>query len=233
VQILIIEDDEPVLSFLQRGLEAEQYSVEVASDGSRAKSLVDSHRYDLVILDLNLPTIDGIEVLKHLRLKDRRVPVLILSSRRGVEDRVRSLDLGADDFLPKPFAFSELCARARALLRRSSEGSEAVLQVGDLEFDRLKRVVRRGERQIDLTPKELALLQYLMENAGRCVTRAMIIEHVWKLSPDTVSNVVDVYINYLRKKIDEGSQNPLIHTLRGSGYVIRPTAGKAVAGEAQ
>jgi DNA-binding response OmpR family regulator len=229
LQILIIEDDEPVLSFLQRGLEAEQYTVRVATDGSQAKSMVDSHRYDLVILDLNLPTADGIEVLKHLRLQDRRVPVLILSSRRGVEDRVRSLDLGADDFLPKPFAFSELCARTRALLRRSSQASEAVLQVENLEFDRLKRIVRRGERQIDLTPKELALLQYLMENAGRCVTRAMIIEHVWKLAPDTVSNVVDVYINYLRKKIDEGSQNPLIHTLRGSGYVIRPAVQNAGA----
>ncbi|HTV56187.1 MAG TPA: response regulator transcription factor [Terriglobia bacterium] len=231
MQILIIEDDEPVLSFLQRGLEAEQYEVCVASDGSCAKSLVDSRRYDLIILDLNLPGVDGVEVLKYVRSKDRRVPVLILSSRRGVEDRVRTLDLGADDFLPKPFAFSELCARTRALVRRSKEGSDAVLQVADLEFDRLKRAVRRGERRIDLTPKELALLQYLMENAGRCVTRTMIIENVWKLSPDTVSNVVDVYINYLRKKIDEGSQNPLIHTLRGSGYVIRPVAQNLVAAQ--
>jgi DNA-binding response OmpR family regulator len=231
MQILIVEDDEPVLSFLQRGLEAEQHAVEVASDGNRAKSLIDSRRYDLVILDLNLPAVDGIEVLKYLRSRDRRVPVLVLSSRRGVEDRVRSLDLGADDFLPKPFAFSELCARTRALVRRSKERSDTVLQVEDLEFDRLKRTVRRGERQIDLTPKELALLQYLMENTGRCVTRAMIIENVWKLSPDTVSNVVDVYINYLRKKIDEGSQNPLIHTLRGSGYVIKPPVRNFVAGQ--
>jgi DNA-binding response OmpR family regulator len=218
-QILIIEDDEPVLAFLQRGLEAEQYLVDTAPDGTLGKSLLDSRRYGLVILDLNLPNMDGIEVLKYLRSQDGRVPVLVLSSRRGVEDRVGTLDFGADDFLPKPFAFSELCARVRALLRRSGENVAPVLRLDDLELDRLKRSVRRGAREIDLTPKEFALLQYLLENAGCCVTRAMIIENVWKLSPDTVSNVVDVYINYLRKKIDESSKRPLIHTLRKSGYL--------------
>ena len=226
-RILIVEDDEPVLAFLRRGLEDEHYLVDSALDGSQAGSLLDSRQYDLVILDLNLPQVDGVEVLKHFRSKEKRAPVLVLSSRRGVEDRVRTLDLGADDFLPKPFAFSELCARIRALLRRSAEGTEPVLRVDDLELDRLQRTVRRGSRTIDLTPKEFSLLQYLMENAGCCVSRAMIIQNVWKLSPDTVSNVVDVYINYVRKKIDEGSQRPLIHTLRGSGYLAGLTVSEA------
>lgn len=224
IQVLIVDDDEPLLAFLQKGFEAEKYSVDVASDGGLAKKLLDSRAYDLVILDLNLPGADGVEVLRHLRSQDRRVPTLVLSSRREIEERVRTLDGGADDYLPKPFAFSELCARSRALLRRSKDASEPLLQVGDLELHRVTRVVRRGERQIELTLKELALLEYLMENAGRCVTRAMILERVWKLAPDTVSNVVDVYVNYLRKKIDETSETPLIHTLRGSGYMIRGNA---------
>jgi DNA-binding response OmpR family regulator len=229
-QVLVIDDDEPVLAFLQKGLEAEQYEVYTASDGSQAKELLESCRYDLVILDLNLPDMDGAELLKDFRLKDKSVPVLVLSSRRELEERVRTLDFGADDFLPKPFAFSELCARIRALMRRSG-GAEPVLHMDDLELDRLNRTVRRAGREIDLTPKEFSLLQYLMENAGHCVSRAMIIENVWKLSPDTVSNVVDVYINYLRKKVDEGSQKPLIHTLRGAGYLAGLNVDEARAKE--
>lgn len=220
MRLLIVDDDEPVLTFLRRGFEAEQYTVDVAPDGQQAESLMDNQEYDLVVLDLNLPAADGVEVLRHLRAKDGSVPVLILSSRREVDERVRALDFGADDFVPKPFAFSELSARARALLRRSKGSCEPVLRVEDLELHRVDRAARRGDRQIELTPKELALLEYLMQNAGRCVTRSMIIEHVWKLAPDTVSNVVDVYINYLRKKIDEGTPAPLIHTLRGSGYLM-------------
>ncbi|MGH9377767.1 MAG: response regulator transcription factor [Terriglobia bacterium] len=220
MRLLIVDDDEPVLTFLRKGFEAEQYTVDVALDSHQAEGLTDTEEYDLVILDLNLPKGDGVEVLKHLRANNGSVPVMILSSRREVEERVRTLDLGADDFVPKPFAFSELSARARALLRRSRGNCEPILRVEDLELHRVNRAARRGDRQIELTPKELALLEYLMQNAGRCVTRSMIIEHVWKLAPDTVSNVVDVYINYLRKKIDEGTPLPLIHTLRGSGYLM-------------
>lgn len=220
MRLLIIESDEPVLTFLQGSFEAEQYTVDTAPDGRQGGDLAAAREYDLVILDLNPPAIDGAEVLHALRSMDRSVPVIVLSSRREVEDRVRTLDMGADDYVPKPFAFSELAARARALLRRVGSGAAPVLRVEDLELHRVERKARRGERQIELTPKELGLLEYLMQNAGRCVTRAMIIEHVWKLSPDTISNVVDVYINYLRKKIDEGSVLPLIHTLRGAGYVM-------------
>lgn len=220
MRLLIIEDDEPVLTFLQKSFEAEQYAVDAAADSRQGESLTWSRKYDLIILDLNLPPIDGIAVLKSLRAQNRSIPVMVLSSRREVEDRVEALDAGADDYLAKPFAFSELAARVRALLRRAADGPEPILRVEDLELNRVERLARRGDKRIDLTPKELALLEYLMQNSGRCVTRAMIIEHVWKLSLDTVSNVVDVYINYLRKKIDEGSSLRLIHTLRGSGYFL-------------
>ena len=220
MRLLIVDDDEPVLTFLRRGLEAERYGVDTALDAQAAEVLMKTQDYDLVVLDLNLPTTDGIEVLRRLRSRDGSAPVLILSSRREVEERVRALDFGADDYLPKPFALSELCARVRALLRRSKGTCEPVLRVDDLELDRVDRAAHRGDRQIELTPKELALLEYLMQNAGRCVSRSQIIEHVWKLAPDTVSNVVDVYINYLRKKIDEGAPVRLIHTQRGSGYLM-------------
>lgn len=219
-RLLIIEDDEPVLTFLQKGFEAEDYVVDAAVDGRQAQSMVETCAYDLVILDLNLPQVNGMDVLKRLRSHNKPAAVLVLSSRREIEERVSALDQGADDYVPKPFAFSELSARARALLRRSRECSVPRLQVEDLELDRVERTVKRGGRGIDLTPKELALLEYLMHHAGQCVTRAMIIENVWKLPPDTVSNVVDVYINYLRKKIDEGSEVRLIHTLRGAGYLV-------------
>lgn len=220
MRLLIIEDDEPVLTFLQKSFEAEHYAVEAAADSRQGQTLAGSRKYDLIILDLNLPQTNEIEVLKNLRAQNKSVPVLVLSARRDVEDRVAALDSGADDYLSKPFAFSELAARVRALLRRAADVPEPVLRVEDLELNRVERLARRGEKRIDLTPKELALLEYLMQNSGRCVSRSMIIEHVWKLSLDTVSNVVDVYINYLRKKVDEGSNLPLIHTLRGSGYFL-------------
>ncbi len=220
MNVLIIEDDEPVAAFLRQGFEDEQYAVDVAADGQQGRSLAETRRYDLVILDLSLPELDGSDILQRLRDRNSSVPVLVLSGHSEIPERVRTLDMGADDFLAKPFAFSELAARARALLRRSKQTGSPVLRVEDLELDRMKRQVRRAGREIDLTPKELALLEYLMENAGRCVSRAMIIEDVWKLAPDTVSNVVDVYINYLRKKIDGESDRRLIHTLRRSGYFI-------------
>jgi DNA-binding response OmpR family regulator len=220
MRILVVEDDKPVASFVKKGLESEQYAVDLAWDGEDAQSLVGEANFDLVILDLVLPKIDGLEVLKHIRSRKPSPPVLILSGRARVEDRVKGLDLGADDYLTKPFSFSELSARVRALLRRSPNWVGVVLRVKELELDRAERVVRRAGRRIDLTPREFALLEYLMRNVGRCVTRAMIIEHVWNFSFDTMTNVVDVYINYLRKKVDHDFESKLIHTVRNVGYEL-------------
>jgi DNA-binding response OmpR family regulator len=218
MRILVVEDDKAVASFVKKGLESEQYAVDVAGDGEDAQSLVGEANFDLVILDLVLPKVDGLEVLKRIRGREISPPVLILSGRARVEDRVKGLDLGADDYLTKPFSFSELSARVRALLRRSPNTIGIILRVEDLELDRAERVVKRAGRRIDMTPREFALLEYLMRNAGRSVTRAMIIEHVWNFSFDTMTNVVDVYINYLRKKIDQDCECKLIHTVRNVGY---------------
>jgi two-component system copper resistance phosphate regulon response regulator CusR len=182
--------------------------------------MVNQFDYDVAILDLSLPRVDGLDVLKHIRESKPALPVLILTGRNRVEDRVKGLDMGADDYLTKPFSFSELSARVRALLRRAAQPAEVVLRVGDLELNRVERTVKRARQAIELTPKEFALLEYLMRNAGRCVTRAMIIEHVWNLSFDTMTNVVDVYINYLRKKVDSSYEHKLIRTVRGVGYHI-------------
>jgi two-component system copper resistance phosphate regulon response regulator CusR len=218
LRILVAEDDRPVASFLKKGLEAEHYAVDVAAGGDEALSLTEAVDYDLMVLDLMLPEIDGLELLKRLRARKRNLPVLILTGRNRVEDRVKGLDLGADDYLTKPFAYRELSARVRALLRRGHRPPELKLKVADLELDRVERTVRRGGKVIDLTPKEFALLEYLMRNTGRAVTRAMIIEHVWNFSFDTMTNVVDVYINYLRRKVDSGFAPRLIQTVRGTGY---------------
>lgn len=218
MRILIAEDDQALARFVRQGLEAEHYSVDVVSDGEQARTAAVESPYDMVILDLNLPKLDGVTVLRQLRLKKPSLPVLILTQRTKVEDRVTCLDTGADDYLPKPFSFSELSARLRALLRRSHLPSESVLETGDLKLDRVQRIVERAGKRIELTAKEFALLEYLMRNAGRDVTRSMIIEHVWNLSFDSTTNVVDVYINYLRRKIDDGHPVKLIHTARGIGY---------------
>ena len=220
MRILLAEDDVPVARFVRKGLEAEHYAVDVASAGDEARYMIDEFNFDLVILDLNLPRLDGLEVLKHTRAKKASLPVLILTSRSAVEERVKGLDLGADDYLSKPFSFTELAARVRALLRRNSQPAEVKLRVADLEIDRVERRITRAGHHIELTPREFALLEYLMRNTGRCVTRAMIIEHVWNFSFDTMTNVVDVYINYLRKKIDQGFEPKLIHTIRGAGYQL-------------
>ena len=220
MRILVVEDDKAVASFVKRGLESEQYAVDVAGDGEEAQVLIEAASFDLIILDLVLPKVDGLEVLKQIRSRKPSPPVLILSGRARVEDRVKGLDLGADDYLAKPFSFSELSARVRALLRRNPSSLDIILRVDDLELDRAERLVRRAGRRIDLTPREFALLEYLMRNAGRPVTRAMIIEHVWNFSFDTMTNVVDVYINYLRKKVDQGFEHKLIHTVRNVGYVL-------------
>jgi DNA-binding response OmpR family regulator len=220
MRILVVEDDRAVASFLKEGLESDQYAVELARDGEQAQSRVDQADFDLVILDLMLPKLDGYQVLNHIRTQKRSLPVLILSARAGLEDRVKGLDLGASDYLGKPFSFSELSARVRALLRRSPDRVETLLRVEDLELDCAERVVRRAGRCIDLTPREFALLEFLMRNAGRCVTRAMIIEHAWNFSFGTMTNVVEVYINYLRRKIGDGFEKKLIHTVRGVGYQL-------------
>jgi len=220
MRILLAEDDVPVARFVRKGLEAEHYAVDVAADGEEAQFMIEEFDFDLVILDLNLPRVDGLEVLKHARARKASLPILILTARSGIEARVKGLDLGADDYLGKPFSFIELAARVRALLRRNNQPAEVKLRVADLEMDRVERRITRAGRHIELTPREFTFLEYLMRNAGRCVTRAMIIEHVWNFSFDTMTNVVDVYINYLRKKIDQGFEPKLIHTIRGAGYQL-------------
>ena len=194
MRILIAEDDEALAKFVRQGLESEHYSVDVFEDGEQARTAATESEYDLVVLDLNLPKMDGVSVLRHLRVKKPSVPVLVLTQRTKVEDRVQCLDSGADDYLGKPFSFSELSARIRALIRRSHLPSESVLIVGDLKLDRVQHLVERAGLRIELTAKEFALLEYLTRHAGRQVTRSMIIENVWNLTFDTTTNVVDVYI---------------------------------------
>jgi len=190
------------------------------TDGEQARAMAGELNYDLLMLDLNLPRVDGVTILRHLRTRKPSLTILVLTSRNRIEDRGRCLDLGADDYMGKPFSFAELSARIRALLRRSHLPAAAVLAVADLKLDRLERRVERAGKRIELTSKEFGLLEYLMLNAGRRVTRAMIIEHVWNLSFDTMTNVIDVYVNYLRKKVDQGFEKRLIHTLRGVGYEL-------------
>ena len=220
MRILVAEDDGPLASFVCKGLQAENYLVDVAAAGDEAHAMITERGYDLVILDLNLPGLDGVQVLRKVRSSEATTSILVLTSRSEVQERVRCLDAGADDYLTKPFSFAELSARVRALLRRRGQVAESILRVDDLELDRVQRKVSRGGQTIELTPKEFALLEYLMRNAGRRVTRAMIMEHVWNLSFDTMTNVVDVYINYLRKKVDSNPDRPLIQTIRGVGYQV-------------
>ena len=227
MRILIVEDDAALSSFVRKGLEAEHYAVDATTDGERGRAMALEVDYDLLVLDLNLPGVDGISLLKSLRQRKPSVPVMILTGRSRVEDRVLCLDTGADDYLIKPFSFLELSARARALLRRSHLPSESVLTVRDLRLDRVERRVERSGRRIELTAKEFALLEYLMRNAGRRLTRAMIIEHVWNFTFDSTTNVVDVYINYLRRKVDDGFTPALIHTVRGVGYQLTPDGASA------
>ena len=227
MRILVIEDDAALSSFIRKGLEAEHHAVDTANDGEQGRAMALEFDYDLVVLDLNLPGVDGLSILKNVRQRKTSLPVMILTARSRVEDRVQCLDTGADDYLVKPFSFLELSARARALLRRSHLPSESVLTVRDLSLDRVQRKVERAGRHIELTTKEFALLEYLMRNAGRRLTRPMIIEHVWNMNFDSATNVVDVYINYLRRKVDDGFSPALIHTVRGVGYQISPEGASA------
>ena len=196
MRILVIEDDAALASYLRKGLESEHYAVDVALDGEQGSLMASDLNYDLLVLDLNLPKLDGISVLRSVRPGKPQLPVLVLTARPRVEDRVDALDSGADDCLNKPFSYSELSARVRALLRRGRPSVESILEVGDLHLNRVEHRVKRAGRSIELTAKEFSLLEYLMRNAGRRITRSMIIEHVWNISFDTCTNVVDVYINY-------------------------------------
>ncbi|MGD0426579.1 MAG: response regulator transcription factor [Candidatus Acidiferrales bacterium] len=223
MRLLVAENDPALATFLQNSFGHEHYSVDLTDDGEDAKQWVEERNYDLAILDLNVARDEGTQILQHFRRTQRDLPILVLSSRNRAEERVQILDLGADDLVLKPFSFSELSARVRALLRRGSRAAEAVLRIEDLELNRVEHSVKRAGRAIELTPKEFGLLEYLMRNAGQKVTRAQIIEHVWNLSFDTMTNVVDVYINYLRKKIDGAPERKLIHTVRGIGYEMHST----------
>jgi heavy metal response regulator len=221
MRLLVIEDEKKVARFIKKGLEEEGYAVDLAFDGEEGLAMLVDQVHDLILLDIALPKIDGLQVLKKLRERKVRIPVLLLTVRATLEDKVLGLDSGADDYLTKPFAFQELLARIRALLRRKGEVRDPLLRVEDLVLDPARRLVTRGGEKIDLTSKEFALLEYLMRNAGRVVSRAMISEHVWNYDFDTETNVIDVYINYLRRKIDSGRDEKLIRTVRGSGYVLK------------
>jgi DNA-binding response OmpR family regulator len=219
-QVLIAEDDIPLAHFLQRGLQTEKYAVDLVHDGETALEAVGKTQYSLLILDLNLPKLDGMALLRQVRPTMPALPVLVLTGRNRLEDRVTALDGGADDCLIKPFSFHELTARVRALLRRNGKGSGGVIQVGDLILNRPEFRVERAGRKIDLTAKEFALLEYLMMNARRPVNRTMIMENVWKAPYDAKTNLVDVYVKYVRDKVDTGDCAKLIRTVRGVGYVL-------------
>jgi DNA-binding response OmpR family regulator len=221
MRILVVEDEAKVASFIRRALEEESYAVDVCADGAQGMEMGRSGSYDLAILDVMLPTLSGFEVLKQWRANRITTPVLLLTAQARVEQKVHGLDAGADDYLTKPFAIEELLARVRALLRRGSGEPAGVIQVDDLVLNPATRAVTRGGQAIELTAKEYALLEYLMRNAGRVLTRPMIAEHVWNLDFDTYTNVIDVYMSYLRNKIDKGRAPKLIHTVRGSGYVLK------------
>jgi heavy metal response regulator len=221
MHILVVEDERKVASFIKRGLEAAGYSVDAEHDGAVGLSRLEKGGYDLVILDIMLPKLDGLSLMKEMRRRKLNVPVLLLTARVTVADKVMGLDLGADDYLTKPFAFEELLARVRALLRRGAAGAPAALAVADLRLDPATREVTRGGKRIDLTPKEYALLEFLLRRREQVLSRAVIAQHVWGVNYDTFTNVIDVYVNYLRKKIDTGFQPKLIQTVRGAGYVLR------------
>lgn len=224
MRVLVVEDDPGIASFVKKGLAEASCAVDVASDGHDGFRLGCDQPYDVMVLDIMLPGRDGFDVLRAWRDRDIRTPVICLTARDGVDDRVTGLNLGADDYLAKPFSFAELFARIHAVLRRTEGLPTKPIVVADMTIDLLRRGVTRGGKRLDLTPREYAMVEYLGRNVGRVLTRTMILEHVWDLHQDPLTNVVDVHVNRLRRKIDQGFSKPLLHTIRGVGYVLRDDA---------
>lgn len=221
MKILVVEDEKKVAGFIKRGLEEDQYEVTVTHDGAEGAKLALENEYNLIILDVMLPKKDGVAVVKELREAGKRTPVLMLTAKTTTEDIVSGLDAGSDDYLTKPFAFAELTARVRALLRREGQDRGAEITFADLRLDPVSHKVWRGNAEIELTAKEYGLLEYLMRNPNTVLSRAMIADHVWDYAFDSFTNIIDVYVNYLRKKVDKDFPVKLIHTVRGQGYVMR------------
>ena len=221
MRILVVEDEKKVASFIQRGLEGEGFSVEVAYDGESGVEMGSQSSFDLILMDVMLPKMDGLQAIKALREKGVESPVLCLTAKDTVEDIVAGLDSGSDDYLTKPFAFAELLARVRALVRRGTQERGAAITYADLRLDPVAHKVWRSDSEIDLTAKEYALLEFFMRNPETTLTRTMIAEHVWDYTFDSFTNIIDVYVNYLRKKVDRDYTNKLIHTVRGIGYVLK------------
>ncbi len=220
MRILVVEDERKVAEFVARGLRDQRFAVDVVSDGQTGWEMASTCDYDLVVLDLMLPGLSGLEILKRIRRRGSQVPVLILTARAGTAEKVENFEAGADDYLTKPFAFDELLVRVKALLRRGSVDRSNILRIDDLEIDRQKQQAKRGGKRIDLTPREYSLLEFLAANAGRVMSRTMITEHVWDESFQGLTNIVDVYVRHLRSKVDDENPKKLIRTVRGVGYSI-------------
>jgi len=220
MRILLVEDERKVADIIARGLRAERFAVDIAPDGQNGWEMTEAYHYDLIILDLMLPGLNGTEILQRVRRKNQEVPILILTARDGVADKIKNFEGGADDYLTKPFAFAELLVRVKALLRRGPVNRSSVLRVADLEVDRLSQQVRRAGRKIELTAKEYALLEYMATHPDRVFSRTMIIEHVWDQSFEGLTNIVDVYVRHLRAKVDDPFPAKLLRTVRGVGYCL-------------
>lgn len=221
MRILVVEDEKKVAGFIKRGLEEEEFSVQLAADGEEGLALATNGNYDLILMDVMLPEMDGLSVIRALRQRNNTTPVLCLTAKDSIDDIVSGLDSGSDDYLTKPFAFAELVSRVKALIRRNAQDRGAELFFADVRLDPVSHKVWRGDKEIDLTSKEYALLEYFMRNPEQGLTRTMIAEQVWDYTFDTFTNIIDVYVNYLRKKIDHGFDKKLIHTVRGVGYMLK------------
>lgn len=221
IRILIVEDNKPLLRIIEKRFTEEGYSIDTCQDGEEGMNFADAYDYDLAVLDIMLPKVSGLEILKKIKSKSALTPIMLLTAKDSVGDRVAGLDAGADDYLVKPFSFDELLARVRALLRRQLDFGDNILTLSDLSMDILTRKVQRDSKVIDLTAKEYAILEYMLRNKEKILTRSQIADHVWNYSFDSGTNIVDVYIRYLRGKIDDSCEKKLIHTIRGVGYVLK------------